>query len=149
MNATVYGQCGCHVRQPCTIEVSDAERKRLHRLLAAGRVVSPYCGVYADAAYWQTLTPVARMCHLAEALTRRHPQWIFAGLTAAALLGLEYSWSLLHDEHVYTAVTCSPYTARTHVRLRRIFVSSLSSVMIPVPTVAGRCRIPSGHDHSG
>ncbi|PWG64195.1 CTP synthase [Bifidobacterium callitrichidarum] len=36
-------------------------------------------------------------------MSRRHPQWVYAGLSAAAAMNLEYSWSLLRDESIYVA----------------------------------------------
>ena len=114
-----------HLDQSCVVGAGDAERKRLRRRMAAGKVVSPYRGVFVDATFWNSLTPPLRMACLAEGLTRSHPHWVFAGLTAAALLGLDYTWALLRDGTVTIAVHSTAACTPTRTPLRRIHMSRL------------------------
>ncbi|MCI1212119.1 MAG: hypothetical protein LKF93_09820 [Bifidobacterium tibiigranuli] len=61
--------------------------------------------------------------HLVRALARLHPDWVFAGVSAAAILGLEHSWRLHRDGLVYIA-TAGSANASDHSKLRRIYVSA-------------------------
>lgn len=107
--------------QPCIFGTTNAERARLRYQAKVGRLVCPYRALYADPAYWERLTPPERMRHLAQALSRKHPSWVFAGLTAAAVLGLDYTWALLGDDDVTIVSRSTP--AKGHARLRRVFVA--------------------------
>ena len=80
------------LRGTCVVPRSNVEACALSRRLAKGEVVRPVRGVYARSAYWKQLTPVEKTRHVVRALAARHPDWIFAGPTAAIMLGLECSY---------------------------------------------------------
>ncbi len=71
-------------------------QKGLHRRYLAGELVKPYPGIYACANYWNRLNGAERTLHMARTLAKLHPNWVFAGLTAAAAYGFEHQWFLHH-----------------------------------------------------
>ncbi|KAA8825225.1 CTP synthase [Bifidobacterium reuteri] len=109
--------------QLCIAGVNAATRKRMVRRMHKGEVVSPYRGIYAESSYWSGLNPKQRILHVLEALSRCHPSWVYAGLSAAAAMDLDYPWSLLTDESIYVAYNSS---RQGHMRsqTKPIFVSS-------------------------
>ena len=54
-----------------------------------GELVRVIPGFYAPREYWHGLPPPERTLHLARAVGKEHPQWVFAGTVAAAAHGLE------------------------------------------------------------
>jgi hypothetical protein len=72
-----------------------------------------YCNVYARAEYVRSIDPLQRSVYLVRALARLHPAWVFAGVSAAAVLGIEHSWSLHREGLVYIATPHSVHT-NTH-----------------------------------
>lgn len=102
----------------CAVGLTDADRRALTRRVAAGELLSPYRNLYARRAYWVAMTVMQRTVHVARSLAMLHPEWIFAGLTAATIHGYDHSYSL-HDG---TVTIASPRTsqARDSGKLRRI-----------------------------
>ncbi|WP_239512714.1 CTP synthase [Bifidobacterium avesanii] len=80
--------------QRCAMPNDEAAAKALDRRLHVGEIVRPYRGLYARAAYWNSLDPLDRTRHIVRALSMRHPGWIFCGSTAAIMLGLDCSYRL-------------------------------------------------------
>jgi hypothetical protein len=89
------------------------------RRVHAGELLCVYRNVYARAEHARTLNPTQRSVHLVRALALLHPDWVFAGISAAAVLGLEHSWLLHRDGFVYIAAPHSVNTNR-HPKLRCI-----------------------------
>ena len=81
---------------------SDAQRRALKRRLHAGELVSPYKNLYADRTLWNTMTREQQSLQVIRALSAIHPQWVFAGLSAACVYGLQHNYSL-HDGTVHIA----------------------------------------------
>lgn len=75
----------------------------LRRRVRTGELISPYPGVYMREDYWRNLDPEQRSLHLIRALAVLHPRWVFAGVSAACLYGVEHSFSLHADNVVYIA----------------------------------------------
>lgn len=75
----------------------------MRRRVRSGELVSPYPGTYARREYWRNLNPEQRSLHLVRALASLHPQWVFAGISAVCLYGLEHSYSLHADDIVCIA----------------------------------------------
>ena len=67
-----------------------------------GELVRVIPGFYAPREYWHGLPPPERTLHLARAVGKEHPQWVFAGTVAAAAHGLEHQW-VLHDDMITIA----------------------------------------------
>lgn len=102
----------------CAVGLTDADRRALARRVAAGELLSPYRNLYVRRAYWGAMTVMQRTVHVARSLAMLHPEWIFAGLTAATIHGYDHSFSL-HDG---TVTIASPRTSqpRDSGKLRRI-----------------------------
>ena len=86
----------------CCYGTSDAQRRALKRRLHAGELVSPYKNLYADRTLWNTMTREQQSLQVIRALSAIHPQWVFAGLSAACVYGLQHNYSL-HDGTVHIA----------------------------------------------
>ncbi|MBT1172393.1 CTP synthase [Bifidobacterium sp. MA2] len=61
-------------------------------------------------------------------MSRRHPEWVFAGLTAAAAMNLDYTWSLLNDDRIYVA-SGAEGRGYTRSEVTTIFVASGETCM--------------------
>lgn len=109
--------------QLCVTGVDAAARKRIGRRIRRGEMISPYRGIYAETAYWNQLNPKQRTLHILEALSRRHPNWVYAGLSAAAAMNLEYTWTLLKDDAIYV-VSGPGRQAHTRAQTTPVFVPS-------------------------
>ncbi|PJM77816.1 type IV toxin-antitoxin system AbiEi family antitoxin [Bifidobacterium felsineum] len=88
----------------CASGTNDALRKAMRRRAAAGDLVSPYRNMYAARDYWNALNNEQQSLHVIRGLAYRHPSWVFTGLSAACLYGVQHSRSL-HDGKVYVAST--------------------------------------------
>lgn len=84
---------------PTTNALQQATYARLHN----GYLVRPHRGVYARTSYWSNLDPAERSRHIIRTLSRQFPNRVFAGLSAAAMLRLEYNWSLHNGNTVFLA----------------------------------------------
>lgn len=99
----------------------DGQRRALTRKKESGLLTSPYRNVYARAEYVSTLDPIERNRHLIRTLARKHPNWDFAGPSAAVMLGLEHGWLMHHDESVFIA-TKNSTVAESDRHLHRIYI---------------------------
>lgn len=79
------------------------ERERLHRAVAEGLVTEPFPGAYARTAYWDSLSLKQRALHRIRAAQLMHPDWVFAGPTAAFVQGLAVSNRYLEPLYVATS----------------------------------------------
>ncbi|KAB7791211.1 type IV toxin-antitoxin system AbiEi family antitoxin domain-containing protein [Bifidobacterium leontopitheci] len=105
----------------CAVGLNDRQRRALKRRHKAGELVRPYRNVYARAAYWEGLNPIQRHFHVAAALSVLHPDWVFAGLTAAVIHGLEHGYTL-HGGVTITIASSFPPSNHQYWQLRRIVV---------------------------
>lgn len=112
----------------CAFARSSADQSALSLRVTKGVLVRPFRGLYARRAYWEGLTPIDRTLHMARALSSLHPDWTFAGVTAAAVHGLEHSFRL-HDG---TIAIVSPRSSQKgdHGRLVRICATRISPVVV-------------------
>lgn len=108
----------------CVIGGDEAIQQACRRRLAAGELVSPYRNTYIDSAYWNGLNAEERSLHLIATLARMHPDWVFAGLSAACLYGFDHAYSL-HDGTVHIACT-GGITGRDCDKLRRIYMNTIT-----------------------
>lgn len=63
-------------------------RDSLNLRVRQGSLVSPHPGHFARSAHWAPLDPAERCRLLVRSLARAHPDWVFAGPTAALMHGL-------------------------------------------------------------
>lgn len=113
----------------CAFGADDRERRALKRRAEAGVLTCPYLNVYARVEYWNTLTAIEQTKHVASTLSLIHPRWVFAGSTAACILGFDHGYSLHRDRTIVIACTYSG-TARDHGRLIRIRMPAIPSVAV-------------------
>ncbi|NMM97471.1 hypothetical protein G1C97_0420 [Bifidobacterium sp. DSM 109959] len=107
----------------CAIGDGKALSDALRRRVQAGEIVSPYPNLFASALYWASLNAEERSLHSIRALSKLHPKWVFAGLSAACVYGYEHSY-MLHDGTVHIACT-GGITKRDSKRLHRVYMSSI------------------------
>lgn len=85
----------------CVAQTHEQARQ-LSRGVQCGLIVRPFRGVYALGSYWDDLKPEARVLCAARALREKHPEWVFAGPTAAVAHGLAVGWRYLSALYVTT-----------------------------------------------
>ncbi|TPF94377.1 CTP synthase [Bifidobacterium sp. UTBIF-78] len=87
----------------CFHPTTNALQQAAYARLRNGYLVRPHRGVYARTSYWSNLDPAERSRHIIRTLSRQFPNRVFAGLSAAAMLRLEYNWSLHNGNTVFLA----------------------------------------------
>lgn len=122
---------GAERARMCLIPCSGSERIALLRRAKQGSVVIPYPGIFARRDVWEALNPIDRHVWMARSLHALHPDWVFAAYTAAAVYGLDISYTLL--DRINIAVAPSGYTSESE-HLRRVIV----------PQDEGRVRVVDG-----
>jgi hypothetical protein len=80
--------------------------------------------MYARSEYWNSLNPAQRSQHLIRGLSRKHPHWVFTGLSAVSILELEPPWALCSRNIVYRAVEYSS-CIRHNGRLQYVYINEL------------------------
>ncbi|NMM99613.1 CTP synthase [Bifidobacterium sp. DSM 109958] len=112
----------------CAFARSSADQSALSLRVSKDVLIRPFRGLYSRREYWSGLTPADRTLHMARSLSLVHPDWTFAGITAAAIHGFEHSFRL-HDGTVCIA---SPRGGQRsdHARLRRIYMSRVSPMTV-------------------
>ena len=87
----------------CYAPITATDKRLLRRAYNEGSVVCPASGVYARQEYWETLSRESKELHKLRALSSVHPDWVFAGPSAALAHGLEVANR--HLDHPCTATT--------------------------------------------
>ena len=82
-------------RSACAATVDRSLAEPLRRRIQRGEVVSPLPRLWASSAYWGSLDPAEQTLHILRGLHELHPDWVFAGTSAAVAHGLCVSWSAL------------------------------------------------------
>lgn len=138
-----------HERRCAVSVITDgAIYHALRRRVSIGEVVSPYHGVYVRREYWRNLNPEQRSLHLIRALAMLHPQWVFAGVSAACLYGLEHTFSLHSDDTIYIASRGgrSPRDARNlhRISMKHIPMRQRNGILLTSPerTLIDCARLP-------
>lgn len=106
--------------QRCAYGKDRAESQALRRRAMTGAITNVFPNMYADTAYWTALTPPERTLHIVRTLMIRHPDWVFGGITAAAIHGFEHQWKL--DAHSVTIVDGTRGTTRKFQKVKRVHV---------------------------
>ncbi|MCI1649882.1 hypothetical protein [Bifidobacterium tibiigranuli] len=115
------------LEQRCCFGTNQSEQKALRRRLKTGELVSPHPALYAAPKEWQALNPVEQCMHMVRALALRHPNWVFAGPSAAAIWGLDHPWSMHDGSVAIISSTSSRHSA--HRRLTYIYMHRPSTCM--------------------
>ncbi|MBW3095514.1 CTP synthase [Bifidobacterium sp. 64T4] len=103
-------QRGC-----CIFGTTPTMQRALLRQAQNGSMIRLSCNVYAPRTHWETLDPAQQYRHLTITMSMRYPKRIFAGLTAAALYGLEIPWDLLRRKEIQIASTMHGFRRGTLV----------------------------------
>lgn len=85
----------------CLVANTESEKQNLLRRYKAGTAIRLHRGIYAPTDIWNGLNPQEQSRQLALALSHKYPDWVFAGLSAAAIHGLHYRGWLHHDHRIY------------------------------------------------
>ena len=105
---------------------APGQAQQLSLAVSCGLLVRPYPAVYAAADRWRAFTPEKRNLYAARALGQLHPDWVFAGPTAALAHGLSVGWSCLGE-------VCVATSRRAHTKgragIRRIMVTGDTPVV--------------------
>lgn len=95
----------CEHDRICLTADDDREYTFLRRRMATGHLVRPHPGMFARSDYWLTVEADERHRIIARTLQRLHPDWTFAGLTAACLWRLDHGRYLDRDAAISIAAT--------------------------------------------
>ena len=93
----------------CLFATCYADSYRLRAALAEGAVVEAAPGMYARPAYWSSLGFRDKELHKLRAHQAKHPDWVFAGPSAALVHGLSVS-------RIHLGKTCVATSRKTHRR---------------------------------
>ena len=115
----------------CACGTTDAEQKALDRHVYSGALVKPYPNCYADREYWHSLLPEKQTMHLIRTLAARHPEWVFAGLSAACVLGYDHRRAL-HDGRVSIAITRRSSNQHSAAQLGRLYIPPMQLQIVEV-----------------
>lgn len=101
----------------CTTDSRCA--RNLQRAVVQGWVVSPQRGLFALAATWRKIDPFEQARRMVRTLALLHPEWVFAGPSAAVFQGL--SVSNRDVRNIFVACTEDCHTKKTNLTTR-VFV---------------------------
>lgn len=134
----------------CIAPSSPAEDRALRRRAEVGEMTKPFPGLFACTEYWNQLVASERIVHIARSLAGRHPQWVFAGPTAAAIHGFEHQWSI-HEDGVFI-VSRHAQSGRNKYGVNRIYMTDDQALIVqslavtsPARTVLDCARLLSFH----
>ncbi|WP_214375903.1 CTP synthase [Bifidobacterium colobi] len=107
----------------CLYSTSNTIKQAMLIRLRNGYLTRPFRNAYARTDYWKSLNPAEQSRHIIRTLSQQFPNRVFAGLSAAAILQLDYSWSLHRDNTVFIAQKTGT-SARTYSGIQRISTST-------------------------
>ena len=99
----------------CVAPENVTDAKRLRRACKAGLIDSPFPHLYVRAESWNAINRRAQETAVIKTIAERHPEWVFAGVSAAIVHGLEVPYALMGNIHLATKQS-------THTRNRGRFV---------------------------
>ncbi|WP_291527466.1 hypothetical protein [Bifidobacterium sp. UBA744] len=87
------------LQQRCAYGANATMRKAFSRRVREGVLLTPFRNVFIEHEHWNQLSRCEQTLYIARTLSILHERWVFAGLTAADVHGLDHSWRL-HDGSV-------------------------------------------------
>ncbi|NMM92868.1 hypothetical protein [Bifidobacterium oedipodis] len=81
-------------QQRCAYGSDATLRKAFSRRVRNGELISPFRNVFIERDVWNQLSNCERTRYATRTLSILHDHWVFAGLTAADIHGLDHSWRL-------------------------------------------------------
>ncbi|MBM6700109.1 hypothetical protein H7U32_07320 [Bifidobacterium pullorum subsp. saeculare] len=96
-------------KRHCLWGATNTEQKLLARRERAGELVKTYPRLYARRAYWESISVFERQRQVLRTLQQLHPQWVFCGMSAALIHGINDSKRHLNLIEIVT-------NERSHIR---------------------------------
>lgn len=93
----------CFLQRMCAVTASQSDAHRLREALRAGSVMSPFPQLYTLPNLWSTINRYQQELYIVRSLASKHPDWIFADVSAAIVHGLWVSYPLLNAVHIVTS----------------------------------------------
>ena len=118
----------------CIVGMSNKDAACLYRAHKAGNVLSPAPHLYVRDAYWTSLTQKEQALHVLRAVQYLHPNWVFAGPSAALVYGLSVSYAQLKQVFVATGRNAH---SKSRTSIVRIIVEN------DKPTIVNDLRVTS------
>lgn len=84
----------------CYVPASPAERKQFRRRVASNNITEAHRGMFVDSATWKRVGTKQRAMMIIRTLNDQHPTWIFVGVSAALIHGLDVPLNQLGDVHI-------------------------------------------------
>lgn len=113
----------------CFYPRTRSQQQAIGTRLRAGHLVRPYRNMYAGKHYWHSLRSPERARHIIRTMSHQYPNRVFAGLSAAAMLHLQYPWELHHDQSVFIASprgrSTGTYSRLHHIVMRTMLTCTL------------------------
>lgn len=128
-------------QQRCAVATNNAVRCALRRRRRSGEIISPHRGLYIEASCWNALNECQQIMYVTRALTLQHPEWVFAGLTAADIYGFWHA-RYLHNNAItiadqYHAAPRSHRSAQSLQVSNAIDLNRICMTQIPVINKSG------------
>lgn len=111
----------------CLTPSTRQERDRLRAECARGSIIEVYPHLYARESYWDGLDRADQQLHMMRTLQSLHPDWVFAGPSAAVIHGLVASHAQLKS--IWTACSRRQHQKPTKSK-RSIIVTNDQPVSI-------------------
>ena len=103
----------------CALPLTDADISAVKRRVRTGEILRIWSGIFAQRLYWESLDAHEQVRHLVRTLAIQHPDWIFAGPTAAIMLGLDCSYRRLRPITIVarTGTHCRDTDTLAHIAM--------------------------------
>ena len=101
----------------CIVGTTPQDAARLRRAASAGKLISPFPRLYVKESSWTNLNLRERSLYICKGLQRLHPNWVFAGLSAALVHGLPVTYSMLTPVCVATSYKAHERNLRGIIRI--------------------------------
>ena len=122
----------------CAYGTTKSLYSALTRRAKALELKRVFPNMYAVPEYWAALQPDERVRHIVRTLNLKYPNWVFAGVTATAIHGLEHQWHL-HAGSI-TIATPSQGAGASSSNVKRIFTSECAPEYINGIPVTNKAR---------
>ncbi len=93
----------CFFQRLCTMPETQSDAHRLREALRAGHVISPFPQLYTPPELWSTISRCQQARYIVRSLAIKHPDWVFADVSAAIVHGLWVSYPLMKTVHIVTS----------------------------------------------
>lgn len=116
----------------CAIPLIDADISAVKRRVRTGEILRVWPGIVAQRQYWESLDAHEQVRHLVRALARVHPDWVFAGPTAAIMYGLDCSYRRLRPICIVSrpGTHCRNTDSLAHIAMAHPDVVDLNGVPV-------------------